>query len=228
MTATPATSIGIGPSQDVVEAIVIKASDHSDMDLRRLHNLAAWFIRAHEQAPGGVSIEVGTRRGGSAWLCLRLLQHMYPPGAVPMLFTVDPYGDKPYHGGDVTLHAAYGDYDYFLAKRLLAPFTSHAHFHLMGETFFHALGGHAFWWRGVKQRFDGFTFVLLDGDHDALTVLAEVEHACVRLAPGGIVFVDDIDKDPRLAQLLQQPVPARCRIQETNVPTQIVFVKEPT
>lgn len=210
--------------QDVIDSLILQAREHSDMGDQRLRNLAAWFIRAHGQAKGGTSIEIGTRRGGSAWLCLKLLQHLYPPSAQPMLFTVDPYGDKPYQGGDFTVYAAYGDHDYLMAKRLLREFANHAHFHLAGETFFRALHGQTFWWRGRPRKFnEGCSFVLLDGDHDARTVLAEVVRARSWLAPGGIIFVDDIDKDPTLDQQIRQPVVTAASLHETQHPSQVVI-----
>ena len=163
--------------------------------------LACWFHEAHRQAPGGLSIEIGTRHGGSAWLCLKILETRYPdPALRPALFTVDPYGGKPYYGGDGVFWDIYGDADYTRAKNLLAGFPNHAHFLLTGESFFGTLLGATYWRNAREHTIDQLTFVFLDGDHDARTVIKELTVAWDTLAPGGIILIDNVDKAPGLSE----------------------------
>lgn len=191
---------------DATGTLVERAYPHSDMRYEELRFLADTFLAAHKAAPGGLSIEVGTRHGGSAYLMLLLLErHCYEPHERPMLFTVDPYGDKPYMGGDVSGLQLYGNADYLQSKRLLAPFANHAHWYCEGRDFLDRawVRGETYWWRGQCLPIGNFTFVLLDGDHDAKTVCYEARAALSLLAPAGAILVDNVDKDPFLLSDLQ-------------------------
>src|SRR5437867_1523539 len=70
----------------------------SDMTEEALCFYASEFWKAHERAPGGMSLEIGTREGGSAVVALRILDELYALDRRPMLITVDPYGNRPYAG----------------------------------------------------------------------------------------------------------------------------------
>ena len=201
MTAAPAAFL-----PEPFDYLLVQAEEHSDMPLAGLSDLAGHFYTAHQNAPGGLSVEIGTRRGGSAWLCLKILEHLYPAAVRPMLLTVDPYGGKPYQGGDMTLKDAYGDADYLRAKRLLMSFPNHAHYFMEGVTFFHFLGGTSYWQHQERRRVDQLTFALLDGDHDHETVENEFNLAWKRLAPGGSILIDNVDKDPGTIGALQRLV----------------------
>lgn len=161
-------------AEDEVERLVAEALAHSDMDRERLRALASEFIRAHGAAPGRASVEVGTRAGGSALLQLRLLERLYPKESErPMLFTVDPYGLKPYHERART-YRHYGPEFYVEQKHLLAPFSNHAHFYLESGAFLTRLGGAAYWQHGERSTLRDFAFVLLDGEHTPEAVSSEI------------------------------------------------------
>src|SRR2546425_2842969 len=113
------------------------------------------------------SLEIGTCRGGSAMAFLKSLRLVWRSDP-PMLFTVDPYGNKDYPGSQET----YGDNEYLEAKRNLAIYPNHAHFLLAGIEFINYLPFH-YWDNGQKYSLTRFGFAFLDGQHDALTVLAE-------------------------------------------------------
>src|SRR6185369_7825183 len=107
----------------------LTAAQYSDGDADKLTKLGHILSLAHILSPGGPSLEIGTRCGGSALLSLQILDLMYGPFPPPPLFTVDPYGWKPYQTGDAgVIPGCYGDQEYLTAKRLLAPFPNHAHF----------------------------------------------------------------------------------------------------
>lgn len=168
----------------------------SDMKPGSLQFLADSFRLAHRRAPGGLSIEVGTRRGGSAFLMLSMIRDLYPERDRPMLFTVDPYGKKPYFGGDgIVSEGLYGAEEYLAMKRLLSGFSNHAHWYLESSDFFLAAPTLRYWHRGELRRMDKISFALLDGDHDHLTISAEVLSLFDLMAPAGVILVDNVDRD---------------------------------
>lgn len=171
--------------------------------------LAKEFHLAHQRAAGGVSIEVGTRRGGSAVLMLRILDRLYGRG--PLLITIDPYGGKPYYGGEGKVTPGlYGDEEYIAMKTLLAPFPNHVHFAVTSMDFISLLDrGFELWSGGRMIRFGTtdiatkpFTFVYLDGDHDKATVLTELDHLAPRVGSGGSLVIDNVDDEPALLSYL--------------------------
>ena len=210
--------------QHLIDALVAGADLHSDGGHARLLNFAEEFLTAHKDVPRGLSIEVGTRRGGTALLFLSLLQNLYPDATRPFLLTVDPYGNKPYWVTDSTGVPAYGAEDYCAAKALLARFPNHAHFLMESSDFFGRLYG-ANCWRpgpmavelldiargvntrvpvGEKTQMGGVGFCLLDGCHSAATILRELEvlFGGGWMAQGGRVVVDNVDVDARTKPML--------------------------
>lgn len=213
----------------LIDQAVAEAAPHSDMFPEGLVSLAEVFYDAHRCAPGGLSIEVGTRCGGSALLQLRLLEALYPYDLRPMLWTVDPYGAKPYKGGDgVVEKGLYSDSDYIEAKKLLAPFANHAHFALCSLDFWSRLSWTPYWYMHRERHADDLTFVLLDGDHDAETICAEVAQAYQLLAPGGIILVDNADKDPKTDEALAtMPMAWGGRLQPIKGPVGQRIIRKP-
>lgn len=189
----------------LIPYLVEECCQLSDAQPDALASMAEHLVTAHEAAPGGMTIEVGTRAGGSALILAKLLDYLYREP--PVLLTVDPYGLKPYLGGD---HAPadhlrpYGDGFYSCAKSVLANFPNHAHYLLEAMPFFRSLKGESMWHRGVRLPFrHSASFVFLDGNHDAASVLEEV--AIVRaewLRPRGLIYIDNALNDPRLRQAL--------------------------
>lgn len=175
--------------------ILTTARRASDMLPEQLSYLARIFQDAHEHAPGGLSIEVGTRKGGSAWLMLAMLREMYDDATRPMLFTVDPYGGKPYVGGDTIEPGLYGRNEYKAARTWLAEFTEHAHFYMTAKTFFKRLLEEDYYLRGEEHVIDQLTFVLLDGEHAAESILNELAEVVPHMRVGGVVLIDNADKD---------------------------------
>lgn len=184
-------------------ALAMKAAEYSDSTPDDLDFVAAAFVRAHagdphSGRPGTLSLEIGTRAGGSAYLFTTLLTTLYGPGKEPLLVSVDPYGNKPYPDGRVIAYPNdYGDAHYTAMRRLLADTPHHVHFRLTSEVFLTRLVGVPLWHRGAAVPMTRFQFALLDGQHDADTIVAEVATLAPAMAPGGLILVDNIDLDPR-------------------------------
>lgn len=206
--------------KETIRAAVEEAKPYSFGDPQRITEWAELFVEAHAAAPGGLSLEIGTWRGGTALVFLRLLERLYPVAARPMLFTIDPYGDKPYNGGDSPARPAlYGDSDYVIMKKLLARFPHHAHFYMTSEEFFakrRAAQCRAYWRNGQQGYLDGISFVLIDGEHDATTIENDLTAAYRILSPDGLIVIDNVDNDAYTIGALARLAPRHWLAVETR------------
>lgn len=209
-------------------------SDLTDMPPEMLNLYSAVFQEAHNgPARWGLSVEVGTRRGGSALMFLLLLDKLYEGFEKPLLITVDPYGFKPYVSGKPGVEdiPIYGDPDYLAMKSLLAKWANHSHFKLESLDFFYRMQGSRYWFPGAKafttksqpgefalgeeKKMGNVTFCLLDGDHSARTIQSELGHLWGGrnaltgartnpwMHPAGIVCVDNAGDDPKTIPALE-------------------------
>lgn len=210
--------------QRTFEGVIQRADRYSDRGVEGLTAFAHAFIQAHRTNPGSLSVEVGTRNGGSALMFLQLIHAMYPEYP-PCLFTVDPYGFKPYNGGDINGAPIYGDSNYLEMKRNLAEYANHVHFHMKSFDFFTRIHGLEYWRPGkfsapVMNVADSSTvyvpvgeaskvaeigFCLLDGEHD----MATIDHELGLLFGGlmahkGVVVVDNVDTDSKTRPMLEK------------------------
>lgn len=211
--------VPVKPSEERVKQAVDVADKASDRGRRGLEAWAQDFITAHRTAPDGLTIEVGTRIGGSALLWGMLLESMYGEENPPPLWTVDPYGGKPYVGGDVgELEVPiYGPDVYLAMKHNLVEAQYHAHFLMESHDFF---GMRFAYWRlgdrraQVVNAADGkphelrvgesrragegsASFILLDGEHSARAIVRDLRGAWPWLKTGGRVVIDNVDTDPK-------------------------------
>lgn len=173
---------------------------HGGLTPQGLRFVLAHAARALERDPAAPWLEVGTHIGATTLALLELAEtHADPP---PLVVTVDPYGDKPYRGGDVVhTEPLYGDQHYVAQKLNLARTPHHAHFLLRGVDFLLRVQGAPYWREGRAGSYTGWGFCFLDGEHDRETVLRELE--LLQLQPGGRVVVDNTDKDPGLPAALE-------------------------
>lgn len=220
-------------SEEKLKEIVKLAARFSD---RGEEGLTAWaeaFVLAHDRVPGGLSIEIGTRIGGSAIMFIELLNQMYsvgrPSGCVPPFWTVDPYGSKPYDGGDVNGAPIYDDEMYSIMKHNLASIKFHTHWLMCAVDFFARLDGLPYWIAGSKMATglidsatrspivkpvgerhvagaDSATFILLDGEHTKEAILIELAHALRWVRAGGTVVIDNIDAEHGTANAVRTAV----------------------
>lgn len=195
---------------ETIRAVVREAAPHSDDPAWLLEWYAEQFVRAYAQAPLGHALEVGARAGGSAYVWLRLLEELYGAEGAPTLFTVDPYGQRPYHDGAVHGRYTYGPDLYRAQKQLLAPFANHVHFHMTSREFLTIVTTPKFalryWRNGSPRPYRGFSWVYLDGEHDLASVAMELRFIYETpdfLAPGGLVCVDNVDWDPAMKPFLR-------------------------
>lgn len=224
-----------------IDGVVTIADAWSDRGFAGLRTWADLFIEAHTRCPGGLSLEFGTRLGGSALMFLSLLDGLYPTMSTrPQLFTVDPYGNKPYKGGDHSDGATiYGDELFTKMKDLLKNYPNHAHWKLTSGDFLTRLGGARFWtfrgeWKidqdfvtgaptafqigeparmGQKEHGGGVTFALLDGDHDSDTIELELmELSRGWMLPGAIIVVDNADCSTKTWPMLQEKYNGRSNL----------------
>jgi hypothetical protein len=192
----------------VMSDVVNEARQYTDVPASYFHIFADTFVKAHRMAPYGLSIEIGTRIGGSALLFLRLLERLYDPNVRPMLFTVDPYGNKPYNGGAGIYPDLYGGNEYTKMKKLIAGFPNHAHFYTTGTSFitYASCPSFEYFLHGALHRtLDSVSFVLLDGEHSAAAIDHDMS-LILRgrlLRAGGIVLIDNVDVDPSTPNLLR-------------------------
>ena len=146
------------------------------------------------QLPEGHFVDIGTRAGGTAMLALDVLKN----SPDKFLFTIDPYGDKPYPVGSEatgisTYPLDYGEQHYRTAMKELSQFAysnnlNHVHYRTTSE-----------WW--IKNHYqvfykgdfleDTFAFVYLDGEHTDTAVAMELDYFMPRMVKGGVIVVDD-------------------------------------
>lgn len=174
---------------------IAEVRPYSDMTDEGLMNVAKELCEAHTAVRDGLTIEVGTRRGGSAKMILEILLDMYAPDKPPMLFTVDPYGYRPYRMGDVVIFPGpYGERDYVAQKKLLAEYPHHAHWRCDSQEFFKRCLGMTHWHLGEESTVENIAFALLDGQHDGESVAAEIDQIIPFMARGGRIVIDNAEK----------------------------------
>jgi predicted O-methyltransferase YrrM len=132
-------------------------------------------LEASKRLPSSyIFLETGTRSGGSA---LAILQAIEDSGINRWLFTVDPYGMKPYNVGDEVVGLDYGEDHYRRAMKVLAEYAFdhkllHSHFRMKSIDWMRAFDNSEFWFEERKMA-PKFGFAYLDGDHDSRTVRHE-------------------------------------------------------
>jgi 2-polyprenyl-3-methyl-5-hydroxy-6-metoxy-1,4-benzoquinol methylase/glycosyltransferase involved in cell wall biosynthesis len=192
----------LSPDAKRIEDALREARPASFDDARRVRAWAWAFVQAQRAAPGPV-LEIGTWKGASALVWLRLIDGLFPPVegglARPMVYTVDPYGNKPYGTEGVAEGKLplFGDAEYVAAKTRLAAFPNHAHYLMEGLPFLTTIAyAQLTWRRGHLERVGPFAFVLLDGDHNGEVALAELEILATSglLLPHATVILDNVDQ----------------------------------
>lgn len=177
-----------------------------NMDAPIAEGVMRAFLKAHQRRPGGLSMEIGTFEGATARMLLLALDDLYD-GIPPFLVTCDPYGGKPYQGGQVIdgksaifdgKDLGYDERAYMRMKKALATWPNHAHYPVRSYEMLPNMA--AFWPFPQSERI--VTFVLLDGEHNAETIFNEAR-CCLALDPQACVIVDNADTDPRTVDTLK-------------------------
>ena len=168
------------------------------------------FIAAHKNAPGELSIEIGTDDGRTAEMFLRLIETLYAAQKqLPYFLTVDPYGGRPYmHTNDAVSSLHYGDRIYTLMKHRLSSFSNHIHWHMSSVDFLNTVAGQTRLWRdGESRLIRDFAFAFIDGEHSEPTIRAELALLRPLMHKNGIIIVDDIHWDPATVPMLEKYSP---------------------
>jgi len=180
-----------------IENTLTSMMPFSFADRPRIREWMDLFILAHQAAPKGLTIEIGTWRGGTTFAFLEMLEDLYHAQDRPMVFSIDPYGDKPYDGGDYDEKVAlFGASDYVAMRSLLAQYPNHAHWNIASEEFICTLMGKRYWWQGEHKTVGRLAFVLIDGQHDAASIMLEVKGVVPHMAGGGKLVIDNTNNDP--------------------------------
>lgn len=139
-----------------------------------------------------IFMEIGCWKGGSA---MAIMQAIADSGVDRWLFTVDPYGSKPFKLIDFIQDEA--DYNEDLYREAMLNLSAmahklkvkHYHWRLTSDDFMTAVEMCEFWDKGktIEPKF-GFTYI--DGDHNCYTVEREMNWLVRHMEQGMIVFDD--------------------------------------
>jgi len=164
----------------------------NDFPLLRMY---AEALEVSKKLPEDVCfIETGTRNGDSAMVFLKAI---LDSGKKRWLFTVDPYGDKPYGVGNI-VSSTYG-YDeqhyrnamYSLSKYAWDNDLLHYHYRMLSQEFYKVAEVTEFWHSSAKVE-RKYGLVYLDGEHTFDAIKKELDFFLTRLVKGGVIIVDDI------------------------------------
>uniref|UniRef100_A0A6M3L5C9 Putative methyltransferase n=1 Tax=viral metagenome TaxID=1070528 RepID=A0A6M3L5C9_9ZZZZ len=142
--------------------------------------------------------EIGTREGNSA---IQLLDAIKESNKKRWLFTVDPYGTKPYRATtDMDARGRYFDYDeqcYRNGMMTLNTYTFnndllYSHWRMTSKDFMDKIESIEFW-HDKKQIDYKFGLVFLDGEHYEDIVMKEFEWFKDKLIDDGLIIIDDIE-----------------------------------
>jgi hypothetical protein len=152
-------------------------------------------LRVSKELPEDiVFVETGTRNGDSAMV---ILKGILDSGKKRWLFTVDPYGDKPYGIGSIVSSTyGYDEQHYRNAMMSLSKYAwdndlLHYHYRMLSQEF-HLISEQTEFWHKANKVQHKYGFVYLDGEHTFNAITKELEFFLPRLVKGGVVIVDDI------------------------------------
>jgi len=170
---------------------ILTHCDHKDGIEYFIERVKDCAIRLKNQ-PEAIFCEVGNYRGGSALAMLEVIKETNPDR---WLFTVDPYGARPFVCGDELIDSDYNEDIYRDAKKLLSDYAyenklNHYHWRLESDDFMKVLPDIYFWHN--KSVIDPiFGCVYIDGEHTPDQVKREIEFFYNRMPSGGLIILDD-------------------------------------
>lgn len=142
--------------------------------------------------------EIGTRSGDSG---IQLLSSIKESNKKRWLFTVDPYGDKPYRATtDMDARGrefGYDDQCYRNGMMTLSTYAYnndllHYHWRMTSKDFMDNVESIEFWSNKEKIDYE-FGLVFLDGEHYEGIIMQEFGWFKDRLVDNGLIIIDDIE-----------------------------------
>lgn len=172
---------------------IMKAMDHPDGG-ELIYELALQY--AKELPPEYIFMEIGCWKGGST---MALMQAVKDSGIDRWVWSVDPYGSKPFKLGDgIQKEADYNDTEVYPdAMQNFANFAKelgvkHYHWRMRSDDFIKVIDEIDFYDNGepIEKKFG---FVYIDGDHDGDVVKEELEWLIPRMPSGqSMIALDDV------------------------------------
>lgn len=167
--------------------------DHPD-GAEMIYDFALQYAR--ELPEDYIFMEIGCWRGGTT---TALMQAVRDSGKTDRwVFSVDPYGSKPFKlGMGIQEEADYNEDIYRDAMANMANYAkengvNHHHWRMTSDDFFKVLPQVNFYDRGrvIQPKFG---FVFIDGDHSPDTVERELNHLIPLMPPGkSMIAMDDV------------------------------------
>lgn len=151
---------------------------------------------AKELPPEYIFMEIGCWKGGST---MALMEAVRDSGVDRWVWSVDPYGSKPFKLGDgIQKEADYNDTEIYpdamlnMATHAKDLGVKHYHWRMRSDDFMKIVDQVDFYDNGkpIEKKF-GFVFV--DGDHDGEVVAKEMEWLVKRMPKGdSMIVLDDL------------------------------------
>lgn len=171
----------------------MQAMDHPDGG-ELIYSMALKY--AKELPPEYIFMEIGCWKGGST---MALMQAVKDSGIDRWVWSVDPYGSKPFKLGDgIQESADYNDTEVYPdAMENFASFAKelgvkHYHWRLRSDDFTKIIDQVDFYDQG-KPIEPKFGFVYIDGDHDGDVVKEEMEWLIPRMPKSkSMIVLDDV------------------------------------
>lgn len=167
-------------------------TDHPD-GAELIYDMALKY--AKELPPEYIFMEIGCWKGGST---MALMKAVKDSGIDRWVFSVDPYGSKPFKLGDgIQKEADYNEEIYRDAMVNFAIYAKelgvkHYHWRMTSEDFMEFAPEIEFWDKGKTIDLK-FGFVFIDGDHDGEVVGGEMDWLIPRMPKGkSMIVLDDL------------------------------------
>ena len=188
---------------------ILQNIDHPD-GAEMIYDLALQYSK---QLPEDyIFMEIGCWKGGST---MALMQAVKDSGVDRWVWSVDPYGSKPFKLGDgIQEEADYNELIYRDAMDNFASFAKeigvkHYHWRMESDDFMKVATQINFWDKGVVIE-PKFGFVYVDGDHDGEVVAREMHWLKDRMpANKSMIVLDDtpyitVKNQPIIQQAIDQ------------------------
>lgn len=138
-------------------------------------------------------VEIGTRLGGTALIFLTAIKNS---GIRRLLYTVDPYGYRPFKVGSIIMHKVAGEEYYREAMKFLSIYCSQNSlfwipFRMTSFDFMKIYDQIDIWYDEKVLEKKPFGFVYLDGEHNEDTISKELEWFNPRMHKKGLIVIDD-------------------------------------